>query len=191
MQFSDFSSEGLARLEAKLLADVEVVRRMRVLLEEHRAVWEKAGQGVAGSPAVVPVPVIQPAVAPKKPVEELAVECLQAMPKAVFVVDELRQALRNLGSRERNMKTLMNRLMRRGIVVVEKTKTGRGGSLYRHTLPRVPAGEAEGREAAGEPGVSGTELPSPGAELPSAAGEPTSPAAELPPAGGSPPASNP
>ena len=43
MQFSDFSLEGLARLEAKLLADVEVVRRMRVLLEEHQAVW---AQGV-------------------------------------------------------------------------------------------------------------------------------------------------
>ena len=36
MTLSDLSPDALARLEAKLLADVEVVHRMRVLMEEHQ-----------------------------------------------------------------------------------------------------------------------------------------------------------
>ena len=85
MQFSDFSLEGLARLEAKLLADVEVVRRMRVLLEEHQSVWAQgapavgtAGATVAVGSVASTVPVVE-RVAPK-PLEELAVECLQGLP---------------------------------------------------------------------------------------------------------------
>ena len=143
---TDFSLEGLARLEAKLLADVEVVRRMRVLLEEHQAVWAQ-GAPVVGS-AVAPVavgsvasavPVMVPVAS--KSLEELAVECLQALPEATFVVDDLRRALRKRGSnpRDASLKTLMNRLIRLGKVVVQETRQGRGGSLYCCTLPRVAA----------------------------------------------------
>ena len=140
MQFSDFSSEGLARLEAKLLADVEVVRRMRVLLEEHRAVWEKrspTGGGPAGDPVAVPVAMPEPTGA--KPLEESALECLLALPGETFVLEELRRALRKRGAnpKEASLKTLMNRLVRSGRVVVEELRKGRGGSLYRCTLPRA------------------------------------------------------
>ena len=47
MTLSDLSPDALARLEAKLLADVEVVRRMRVLMEEHQGLL----RGSAGSRA--------------------------------------------------------------------------------------------------------------------------------------------
>lgn len=146
MQFSDFSLEGLARLEAKLLADVEVVRRMRVLLEEHQAVWAQgtpavgsAVATVAVSPVASAVPVVERVV--PKPLEELAVECLLAFPEETFVVDDLRRALRNRRSQpsDARLKTLMNRLIRQGTVVVKELRQGRGGSLYRCTLPRGAA----------------------------------------------------
>ncbi len=154
MQFSDLSSEGLARLEAKLLADVEVVRRMRVLLEEHRVVWENrpagavpAVRGMVGTPVAAPVP------APRRPVEAVALECLQALPAETFVVRDLRRALRKQGTNlsDASLKTLMNRLGRQGKVVVEELRRGRGGSLYRCTLPRVPAGEASDLAAESSP----------------------------------------
>ncbi|MBL9132381.1 MAG: hypothetical protein JNG86_14345, partial [Verrucomicrobiaceae bacterium] len=49
MTVSDISPEALARLEAKLLADLEVVRKMRVLVEEHR-------QPMSASAAPQPAP---------------------------------------------------------------------------------------------------------------------------------------
>jgi hypothetical protein len=36
MTVSDLSPDALARLEAKLVADLEMVRKVRALLEEHR-----------------------------------------------------------------------------------------------------------------------------------------------------------
>jgi hypothetical protein len=146
MQFSDFSLEGLARLEAKLLADVEVVRRMRVLLEEHQAVWARGAPSVGSAVAPVAVEAVAPTVQVRvpvasRPLEELAVECLQALPGATFVVDDLRRALRKRGAdpRDASLKTLMNRLIRQGKVVVQETRPGRGGSLYCSTLPKVVA----------------------------------------------------
>ena len=148
MQFSDLSLESLARLEAKLLADVEVVRRMRVLLEEHQAVWEKgapaggvAAATVAGVPAASAVPAVP---VESKPLEERAVECLLALPGETFVVEDLRRGLRKRGAnpKEATLKTLMNRLMRQGTVVVQELRKGRGGSLYRCTLPQVSAEKA-------------------------------------------------
>jgi hypothetical protein len=150
MQFSDLSSEGLARLEAKLLADVEVVRRMRALLEEHRGVWEKRlpGSGPAGAPgAEVPAAatLAPPVPVPSKSLEELALECLLELPAETFVLEDLRGALRaRRGTRPKDtaLKSLMNRLGRTGKVVVEELRRGRGGSLYRCTLPRGPVGES-------------------------------------------------
>ncbi len=166
MQFSDFSLDGLARLEAKLLADVEVVRRMRVLLEEHQAVWEKvapaggAAATVVGGPAALAVPAVVPVAV--KPFAELAVECLLALPGETFVIDDLRRALRKRGSnpRDTSLKTLMNRLMRQGTVVVQELRQGRGGSLYRCTLPQVSA------ERAADASVETTPSPPEEATLP-------------------------
>lgn len=157
MQFSDFTSEGLARLEAKLLADVEVVRRMRALLEEHKAVWEGRGGPVAGNPQPVPVPMAPAALPvvlrpPRREPEELAIEWLGAREEDTFLTADLRWGLRKQGMNpdENTIKTLMNRLQRTGKVAVQEKRFGRGGSLFRRLFPRVPPANPE---------VAGPEMP--------------------------------
>src|SRR5688572_26927151 len=102
MTLSDLSPDALAKLEAKLLADVEVVRRMRVLMEEHQGLLRGSASGPAVSaPAVAasgaaasggtrsaPVTPEVPAV-PRKSFEGRGWECVQGMPETGFVMDDL------------------------------------------------------------------------------------------------------
>ena len=146
MQFSDLTSEGLAKLEAKLLADVEVVRRMRELLEEHRAVWDgRGGAEPGGMPkpgAVVAARTVTPAIVeakPRKSLEDLAEEWLAGLEDGTFLTDQLRWAIRKRGTNpsENDIKTLMNRLQRTGKVTVQEKRKGRGGSLFRRLTPGI------------------------------------------------------
>ena len=134
MTLSDLSPDALARLEAKLLADVEVVRRMRVLMEEYRG---GAGK-VPAVPAAPPVPVV-----PRRPVEEVMMGCFLATPESGFRMEDLRQSLAGQGYRPQDatLKTFVSGMLRQGKAAVLKKKKGRGGSLYHCTAPR-PAPEA-------------------------------------------------
>jgi hypothetical protein len=76
MTAADLTPDALAKLEAKLVADLEMVRKVRALLEEHQL-----GGGMAAAPSgatakvVAPVPVFTPK-APERPREEVLKECL-------------------------------------------------------------------------------------------------------------------
>ncbi len=148
MNLSDLSPDALAKLEAKLLADVAVVRRMRVLMEEHQGLLRGNSGGPAAPIASVAAPVggvpagsavsLLPAVpaAPRKSFDELGWECVQGLPEAGFVMDDLRKKLRtpSWNPSDASLKTLVNRLIRQGKVVVHELKRGRGGSTYRCTV---------------------------------------------------------
>lgn len=97
MTVSDISPEALARLEAKLLADLEVMRRMRALVEEHRpALTVAAVPAPAAMPAPVPlaaIPVPATPPVPQRPYEEILLECLATLSGRTFVPEELRSLI--------------------------------------------------------------------------------------------------
>lgn len=143
MNLSDLSPDALAQLEARLMEDVQVVRRMRGLMEEYR-------HRLVTVAAAVPVPVPATASAPvapappRKPLEEVLLEALHAMPAAGFRFDDIRRRLRKEGYQpnDARLKNWMNRMVREGKVVVQEKKSGRGGSIYRGTVSRPPGGES-------------------------------------------------
>jgi len=155
MTVSDLSPDALARLEMKLMADLEIVRKVRALLEEHRAALgletspaaarPSAGGAAAGLPSPAAMP-SQPAVPvePRKSAEEVFTEGLLALPENGFTIKAFKQILRKMADmtpKDSSVKTFLNRMIRKGQVVVLESRVGRSGSLYRCTLPRPKPAE--------------------------------------------------
>ncbi|MEK0448317.1 MAG: hypothetical protein RL088_585 [Verrucomicrobiota bacterium] len=161
MTVSDLSPDALARLEAKLLADLEVVRKVRALLVEHR---EALGLGAGGSVGVVATggktesvaaPVtgsqvgtgmenrVEPVAVVRRPLAEVMMDVLRGMPSEGFHLKEFKRGVsRETGNvpRDTTVKSFFNQMIRKGTVVIAKSFTGRRGNLYRCTLPAsVPA----------------------------------------------------
>ena len=150
MTVSDLSPDAMARLEMKLMADLEIVRKVRALLEEHRAVLgldsspavprPSAGGAAVSLPPLAAMP-SQPAVPaePRKSTEEIFTEGLLALPENGFTIKAFKQILRKMADftpKDSSVKTFLNRMIRKQQVVVLESRKGRGGSLYRCTLPR-------------------------------------------------------
>ena len=144
MTVSDLSPDALARLEAKLVADLEMVRKVRVLLEEHRPLLtapvtlSATAAPAPASPSQPPAPAEQ-----RKPYDEILLECLMQMPEGGFAPQDFKRAVYKVTHNfpeTSTVKTFLNRTIRQGKVVIAEARTGRNGSLYRCTLPRpVPA----------------------------------------------------
>ena len=149
ISISDLSPEALEMLEAKLVADLEAVRRVKAVLLEHRAVLAGV-PGVAVAPVAVvetspvsvdaPVPSKPPYVPPPQlDIREIMEEALLAMPPEGFRLSELSDKLRKMGGYlvdGRVVKTCLGPWLKRGQVVVLKSAIGRVGSLYQCVLPR-------------------------------------------------------
>lgn len=148
MTVSDLSPDALARLEAKLVADLEMVRKVRALLEEHRPLLTASPAMVTVSAAAMPASgAPMQALAPaekRKPYEEILLECLVQMPEGGFAPQDFKRAVykvtRNFPETS-TVKTFLNRMIRQGKVVIAEARTGRNGSLYRCTLPRPAPAE--------------------------------------------------
>lgn len=166
MTVADLSPDALARLEAKLVADLEMVRKVRALLEEHRPLLAAApAAATASAPAptaAVPAPpqVTLPA-EKRKSSEEVYLECLVQMPEGGFAPQDLKRAIykvtRNFPDGSA-VKTFLNRMIRQGKVVIAEARAGRSGSLYRCTIPR-PAPTETPVASADSPGVSAESAP--------------------------------
>jgi hypothetical protein len=152
MTVSDLSPDALARLEAKLLADLEVVRKVRALLEEHREALGLVAGGAVAAPGVrteTPAPVVQP-VGDSRPMSEILMDVLREMPSAGFHLKAFKrgvyQKTHNI-PKDSTVKNFFNQMIRKGSVVIAETNTGRTGNLYRSTLPAlvppIPAGSAD------------------------------------------------
>jgi len=166
MTVSDLSPDALARLEAKLVADLEMVRRVRALLEEHRSVLGPVAvtpvPAAAGNPAQVSVP-------PQKSLDEALLECLHAMPESGFRLEDLRRAVAKIirnHPRGPVIKTFINRMLRKGSVIVLESRSGRSGSTYRCTLPKPVVAEKAADPVDLPPDLSNS--PSGGVNSPSA-----------------------
>lgn len=148
MTAADLNPDALAKLEAKLLADLEMVRRVRALLEEHQM------GGVAASPAPPPAPSAVPpaprldfsAKPPERPREEVLKECLAATAGRPFAPQDFKDRVKALTHQlpgDKEVKSFLNRMIRQGSLVVHQERKGRPGHLYRSLLPPPPAPSAE------------------------------------------------
>lgn len=141
MTVADLSPDALARLEAKLVADLEMVRKVRALLEEHRPLLTATPAAVAAAPA--PVQAVTPP-EQRKSSEEIYLDCLARMPEGGFTPQDFKRAVykvtRNFPDAGR-VKTFLNRMIRQGKAVIVEARTGRSGSLYRSSLPRPSPAE--------------------------------------------------
>lgn len=171
MNVSNLSPDALDRLEAKLLADLEVVRRTRALMREHGissgvpAAGPAIPASVAAPPPVAPgapVPAAPP-VQPRKPYDEILLDCLAQMPDT-FVPQDFRRAVYKATQnhpRSEEAKVFLNRMIRQGKVAVAEARTGRNGSLYRRLVPRAAPVEPS---APASPASDPAALPPPPAE---------------------------
>ena len=139
MTLSDLNPDALAELEAKLARDLDMVRRVRALLLEHQA-----------SPTITttapPPPVSTPAPPPPAPspvafqdIDEILSKALHTMPEAGFFIEDLKRACKKIDRLfvpdSDTVRAFLKRGVRKGRVVVADIRSGRRGSLYKHTLP--------------------------------------------------------
>ena len=142
MTAADLTPDALAKLEAKLVADLEMVRKVRALLEEHQL----GGGGMAAAPAVAAAKVVAPVPdftpkAPERPREEVLKECLAETAGRPFAPGDFVKCVKDLTKQrpgDKEVKTFLSRMIRQGCAVVHEVRRGRPGSLYRSLLP-VPA----------------------------------------------------
>lgn len=149
MTAADLTPDALAKLEAKLVADLEMVRKVRALLEEHQL-----GGGLAATPAVATAKVVpQVSVftpkAPERPREEVLKECLAETAGRAFAPQDFKERVKDLTKQwpgDKEVKTFLSRMIRQGCAVVHEVRRGRPGSLYRSLLPVPEKKQASGVE---------------------------------------------
>ncbi len=146
MTVADLSPDALAKLEAKLVADLDMVRKVRALLEEHQSTL---GTLTASLPPVEvsPPTSVLPAEAnvsatPQKPFEEVLLDCLIATGGRPFAPQDFKQAVQRVlknAPQDSSVKSFFNQMIRQGKLVVHQFRKGRPGSLYRCLIP-LPVG---------------------------------------------------
>lgn len=139
MTAADLTPDALARLETKLMADLDMVRKVRALLEEH----QMTPAVPVAAPAPIPVAPVAAAVevapkVPARPLEEVLLEGLTAMAGRPFAPQDFREKVKELTNQrpgDKEVKTFLARMIRKGSVVVHEERKGRPGHLYRSLLP--------------------------------------------------------
>ncbi|MBL9117329.1 MAG: hypothetical protein JNJ83_20140 [Verrucomicrobiaceae bacterium] len=135
MNAADLTPGALAKLEAKLLADLEMVRRVRALLEEHQMGGDVAASVASALPAAAPA--ISAPKAPERPRQEVLKECLAATAGLPFAPQDFKERVKAATKQwpgDQETKIFLGRMIRQGCVVVHEVRRGRLGNLYRSLL---------------------------------------------------------
>lgn len=135
MTMADLTPDALARLEAKLVADLDMVRKVRALLEEHP--MSASAPVAAPAPAQTTPALPKPAV-PPRPREEVLMEGLLGMAGRPFARQDFSAKVKAATGRfpdDKEVKTFLSRMLRKGSLVVHQERKGRPGHLYRSLLP--------------------------------------------------------
>lgn len=159
MTVSDLSPDALARLEAKLISDLEMVRKVRALLEEHQSALGTVSAPIppVETPTAAASPLNRAAVpaVPKRSEQEFFMDCLLATEGRPFAPQDFKDALQRMQRytpEDKSVKTFFNQMIRQGKLVVHQFRKGRPGSLYRSLIlppdlpknpPAVPAESPE------------------------------------------------
>lgn len=145
----DLSPETLARLEAQLQADLDAVRRVRALLAAPKisahpspapaapvAAEEKIAPATAMAPSAPTAPP-PPAYVPPPPTS-VAVPQAVAFMEGAFSLDEVREMLHHKhlgGHAQRDVRAILNKMVKSGELRVASVGRGRGGSTYQRVTP--------------------------------------------------------
>ena len=146
----DLSPDTLARIEAQLQADLDAVRRVRALLTAHpshapqpaqpaaRAAAEEKNpplpEGIPAAMAAPPVPA---------PVVQIPPPAGVAIPRAVALLDgefgikavKATLSREHLGGHmDREIRGILNRMVKKGELRVVNAGRGRGGSTYQRIV---------------------------------------------------------
>ena len=155
MEFTDLTPEALDRLEAKLAAELDTVRRIKTLLREHFQP-KGAGAGVPGaavSPGLAAPSALLPEAppVPRKDLKTRVLETAEEIGKP-FRMRDLEKRLRAWGERS-TMRSALMRLVADGEIVILQKDPGRTGGLYQRKVAPAPAAAP----AAGEMGEPAAE----------------------------------
>jgi len=163
MTVADLSPDALAKLEAKLVADLDMVRKVRALLEEHQSTL---GTRTAPLPPVetAPLPAVLPvkaavSAAPQRDYDDILMDCLIATAGQPFAPQDFKQAVYQVTRyqpKASSVKTFFNQMIRKGKLVVHQFRKGRPGSLYRSLIPPPAEPENPPALAAESPEVTET-----------------------------------
>ncbi len=128
MTMNDLSPDALDQLEAKLLADLEIVRRVRALIAEHRT-----GLAVPASVAPVAAPLWVPSDKPQKRREQIIQDALAGLPTSTFRKADFLKVLSKEGWNPTvaMMRTLLQSLTQKGVIEIAAAGKGSPGHLYR------------------------------------------------------------
>ena len=140
MNLSQLTPDALAALEARLAADLEMVRRVRALVAEY-------AQRLPLAPATQPAPTpALPAeeMPPPKSWEERLDEMFAQFGTGEFTITDLKRVCQNRGIQiqEAAVKQLLQRRVRTGQVELVQKRLGRGGNLYRNSPGQAEAAPA-------------------------------------------------
>lgn len=150
MNISDLSVDTLTQLEARMTADLEMVKRVKALVLEYqkmggRGLLGQTGSLLAGS-AATPAGAAtthsdEPASSPPKSAEERLTEALATMPSGGFTLDNLRRATHSPSGPvgKDTVKAWVKRMVRKGKINVLEIRAGRIGSLYAANVPEPSA----------------------------------------------------
>lgn len=145
MNLSDLTPDALAALEAKLERDLELVRRVRALLEEHlgtpAASTAAITTTVARTEPAAPPPPPPPPGPPPRQIDDVLAETLPTMPASGFRIEDLKTQCRKLTRvtvDSDSVKIFLKRMVRQGKVRILEVRSGRFGSLYAPHLPPDP-----------------------------------------------------
>lgn len=145
MKISELSVDALDQLEARLAADLEMVRRVKAVMLE----YQPSGGGPSTMPpmpaaAALPAAEASPAeapppVPPPPALEEVLMGALRQMPTQGFIQAELQKAASRQGGWIENevIKNWVRRKIREGVIRVVESRTGRLGSRYAACLDRL------------------------------------------------------
>ena len=126
MSINDLSPTALKELEAKLEADLVLVRKVLALLEDHARGTEKPTR-LAAEPVAAPPP-------PRYPHPEEDVPAVVAQMTGTIRQQDVEEKLmedRGVYFSAPEVRKVLNALVRRGVLAVVEARTGRSGSVYR------------------------------------------------------------
>ena len=146
MDVSDLNPESLARLEAKLTAELDMVRKVRALLSDHFSGTASPAAPSALSPAPAPLPIIFTPGPPPPDVKVVVGEIIAEI-GGEFRMGDVKDRLwkRKIEFPDSSIRSVIMRMAQYGQVLVVKREKGRRGSLY------APIAEAKPPPAAPEP----------------------------------------
>ena len=155
MNLADLTPDALATLEAKLERDLELVRRVRALLEEHLGQPASASTTaptppLPTAPAAPPSPPPPPAPPPRQ-IDDVLAETLPTLPASGFRIDDLKRQCRQLtrvAVDSDSVKSFLKRMVRQGKVRILEVRSGRFGSLYAFHPPPDPTPPADATDLA-------------------------------------------